>query len=77
MEDLHHVGGTPAVLKYLLKKGLIHGDCLTVTGHTLEENLKNVDDLKANQDVIKTVENPIKESLTNAIWKFSTRRKCC
>ena len=62
MEDLHEVGGTPAVLKYLLKKGLIHGDCLTVTGHTLEENLKNVDDLKANQDVIKTVENPIKES---------------
>jgi dihydroxy-acid dehydratase len=62
MEDVHHIGGTPAVLKYLLKKGLIHGECLTVTGKTLEENLKEVSDLKLNQDVIKTIENPIKSS---------------
>ena len=62
MEDVHDIGGTPAVLKYLLKKGLIHGECLTVTGKTLEENLKEVNDLKLNQDVIKTIENPIKSS---------------
>ena len=62
MEDVHDIGGTPAVLKYLLKKGLIHGDCLTVTGKTLEENLKEVGDLKMDQDIIKTIENPIKSS---------------
>ena len=62
MEDVHDIGGTPAVLKYLHKKGLIHGECLTVTGKTLEENLKEVSDLKLNQDVIKTIENPIKSS---------------
>jgi len=62
MEDVHDIGGTPAVLKYLLKKGLIHGDCLTVTGKTIEENLKEVSDLKLNQDVIKTIEKPIKSS---------------
>ena len=62
MEDVHDIGGTPAVLKYLLKKGLIHGECLTVTGKTLEENLKDVSDLKLNQDVIKTIEKPIKSS---------------
>ncbi|RZO97066.1 MAG: dihydroxy-acid dehydratase [Flavobacteriales bacterium] len=62
MEDVHDIGGTPAVLKYLLKKGLIHGECLTVTGKTIEENLKEVSDLKLNQDVIKTIENPIKSS---------------
>ena len=62
MEDVHDIGGTPAVLKYLLKKGLIYGECLTVTGKTLEENLKEVSDLKLGQDVIKTIENPIKSS---------------
>jgi len=62
MEDVHDIGGTPAVLKYLLKKGLIYGECLTVTGKTLEENLKEVSDLKMDQDVIKTIENPIKSS---------------
>ena len=62
MEDLHEVGGIPAVLKYLLKKGLLHGDCLTVTGRTLAENLLDVDDLKEGQDVIHTIETPIKIS---------------
>ncbi|MDB2355389.1 dihydroxy-acid dehydratase, partial [Flavobacteriaceae bacterium] len=62
MEDVHDIGGTPAVLKYLLKKGLIHGECLTVTGKTLEENLNEVSDLKLNQNVIKTIEKPIKSS---------------
>jgi dihydroxy-acid dehydratase len=62
MEDVHNVGGIPAVLKYLLKKGLLHGDCLTVTGKTLAENLLDVDDLSEGQEVIKPIENPIKIS---------------
>ena len=62
MEDVHAVGGIPAVLKYLLKKGLLHGDCLTVTGKTLAENLLDVADLTEGQDVIKPLENPIKIS---------------
>ena len=62
MEDVHAVGGIPAVLKYLLKKGLIHGDCLTVTGKTLTENLLDVNDLTEGQDVIKPIEKPIKIS---------------
>ncbi len=60
MEDLHAVGGVPAVLKYLLKKGLLHGDCLTITGKTLAENLLDVEDLAEGQDVIKPLEKPIK-----------------
>jgi len=60
MEDVHEVGGIPAVLKYLLKKGLLHGDCLTVTGKTLAENLLDVPDLTEGQDVIKSIETPIK-----------------
>ncbi|MDG1476573.1 MAG: dihydroxy-acid dehydratase, partial [Vicingaceae bacterium] len=62
MEDLHKVGGTPAVLKYLLEKEMIHGDCLTVTGKTLAENLANVPSLHSNQEVIKDVDSPIKET---------------
>ncbi|MGB2684442.1 MAG: dihydroxy-acid dehydratase [Olleya sp.] len=62
MEDVHAVGGIPAVLKYLLKKGLIHGDCLTVTGKTIAENLLDVEDLTEGQDVIKPIEEPIKIS---------------
>ncbi|CAM1344951.1 dihydroxy-acid dehydratase [Tenacibaculum amylolyticum] len=60
MEDVHKVGGTPAVLKYLLEKGLIHGDCLTVTGKTIAENLVEVLSLTDGQDVIKSVDDPIK-----------------
>jgi dihydroxy-acid dehydratase len=62
MEDLHLVGGTPAVMKYLLSKGLIHGDCLTVTGKTVAENLAELPGLKEGQEVIRPLENPIKES---------------
>jgi len=62
MEDLHAVGGIPAVMKYLLKKGILNGDCLTVTGKTLAENLLDIDDLKEGQDVIKPIEDPIKIS---------------
>lgn len=62
MEDVHRIGGTPAVLKYLLNKGMLHGDCLTVTGKTLSENLANVLDLIVDQDVVRPIENPLKES---------------
>lgn len=62
MEDLHHVGGIPAVLKYMLDKGMLHGDCLTVTGKTLAENLKDVPALKNDQDIIRPWNNPIKET---------------
>lgn len=60
MADLQEIGGTPAVLKYLLEKGLITGDCMTVTGKTLAENLAELPGLKEGQDIIHTVENPIK-----------------
>ncbi len=62
MEDVHRVGGTPAVLKYLLEKGLLHGDCLTVTGKTLAENLIEVPSLAEGQEVIKPIEKPIKST---------------
>ncbi len=60
MENIHAIGGIPTVLKYLLDKGMLHGDCLTVTGKTLAENLKNARNLDPNQDVIQPIENPIK-----------------
>ncbi|MCK0156694.1 dihydroxy-acid dehydratase [Cellulophaga sp. F20128] len=60
MEDIHRIGGVPAVLKYLLKNGILHGDCLTVTGKTLAENLVDVPDLIEGQDVIRPLDNPIK-----------------
>ena len=60
MEDLHDVGGTPAVLRYLLAEKLIHGDCLTVTGKTMAENLAPLADLSAGQEVIHSLQNPIK-----------------
>jgi dihydroxy-acid dehydratase len=60
MEDLHNVGGTPAVMKYLLEKDFIDGDCLTVTGKTIAENLASLPGLKAGQDVIMPLGGPIK-----------------
>ncbi len=62
MEDLCQVGGVPAVQKLLLKEGFLHGDCLTVTGKTLEENLEELSDLKAGQKVIVSLSEPIKET---------------
>ena len=62
MEDLHIVGGVPAVQKLLLKEGFLHGDCMTVTGKTLAENLSDLPGLKEGQDVIYPVKQPIKES---------------
>ena len=61
MQELHRIGGVPAVMKYLLKKGFLHGDCLTVTGKTIAENLKDAADLSFDtQDVIHPLENPLK-----------------
>lgn len=62
MEDVHKIGGVPAVLKYLLQEGLIDGSCLTVTGKTMAENLEQLPGLKEGQDVIKTLQEPIKSS---------------
>src|SRR6056300_1761939 len=62
MEDLHRVGGVPAVLKFMLENDMLHGDCMTVTGKTLAENLKDVPDLLKDQDVIRPLNTPIKES---------------
>lgn len=60
MEDLFAMGGVPAVMKYLLEKGLLHGDCLTVTGKILKENLSEVNALPPEQKIIRPLENPIK-----------------
>ena len=60
MEDLHEVGGVPAVMKYLLQEGFLHGDCLTVTGKTIAENLASVPSLKDGQEVIHEVTNALK-----------------
>jgi len=62
MEDLHPVGGTPGVMKYLLAEGMIDGDLMTVTGKTIAENLALVPELKEGQDVIRPLDNPIKPS---------------
>ena len=65
MEDVHRVGGTPAVMKYLLDNGYLHGDCLTVTRKTLTENLANIDPLtfdKDSQDVIYPKDKALKSS---------------
>ncbi len=59
-EDLHNVGGTPGVMKYLLEKGLLDGSCMTITGQTLGENLAAAPGLKAGQEVVATLERPIK-----------------
>lgn len=57
-QDLYEVGGVPAVMKYLYQNGYIHGDCLTVTGKTIAENLEDAPDLKEGQDVIMPLDNP-------------------
>lgn len=60
MEDLHNVGGVPAVMKYLLKEGFLHGECLTVTGKTIAENLASVPDLHDGQEVIFEIQKALK-----------------
>ena len=62
MEDLHQVGGVPAVMKYLLAEGLLDGDCLTCTGRTIAENLEDAAPLAEGQSIVHPLANPIKES---------------
>lgn len=62
MEDLHRVGGTPAVLKYLMEEGLINGNLMTVTGKTMAENLEKLPGLSLGQTIIKPLSDPIKPS---------------
>jgi dihydroxy-acid dehydratase len=63
MHDLHQHGGVPAVMKYLLHKGLLHGDCLTVTGKTVAENLADVEELDfESQKIIHPLERPLKQT---------------
>ncbi|MCS3902872.1 dihydroxy-acid dehydratase [Methylohalomonas lacus] len=62
MEDLQHIGGTPAVLKMLLDNDMIDGDCITVTGKTLAENLKDLPGLKQDQPIIRPLDNPYQKS---------------
>ncbi|MCA9512880.1 MAG: dihydroxy-acid dehydratase [Myxococcota bacterium] len=62
MEDLHRVGGTPAVVRFLLEHGAMTGDCMTVTGRTLAENVADLPGLAPGQDVIRPWNDPIKDS---------------
>jgi len=62
MEDLHNIGGIPAVMKYLLDEGLLNGACLTVTGKTIAENLADVPGLQEGQTIIQPLDRPIKRS---------------
>ena len=62
MEDLHKAGGIPGVMKYLLQEGLINGECMTVTGQTIAENLETVPDLESGQQVFHSLSDPIKKT---------------
>ena len=62
MADLQNVGGTPAVMKYLIKEGIIDGTQLSVTGKTINENLAKLADLPEGQDIVRPVSNPLKPS---------------
>jgi dihydroxy-acid dehydratase len=63
MEDLHNIGGVPAVMKYLLQQGFLHGECMTVTGKTIAENLASVPDLDFEaQKIILPLSHPIKST---------------
>lgn len=59
-EDLHGVGGTPAVMKYLLENGMLDGSCMTVTGKTMAENLQDLPGLKVGQKIVHSISDPIK-----------------
>ncbi|MEY2686252.1 MAG: hypothetical protein RL375_450, partial [Pseudomonadota bacterium] len=76
--DLHHAGGIPQVMKVLLKAGLLHGDCMTITGKTVAENLADVPDApRADQDVIRTIANPMYEQGHLAILKGNLSPEGC
>ena len=75
--DLHRAGGIPAVMKVMLDAGLLHGDCITITGKTVAENLKDVPALRADQDVIRPVSNPIYAEGHLAILKGNLSPEGC
>jgi dihydroxy-acid dehydratase len=76
--DLHHAGGIPQVMKMLLKAGLLHGDCLTITGKTVAENLADVPDApRADQDVIRPIDKPMYEHGHLAILKGNLSPEGC
>jgi dihydroxy-acid dehydratase len=62
MEDLYSVGGIPAIMKLLLKEGFINGDCLTVTGKTIKENLTTMPELPQDQSIIRSLDRPLKKN---------------
>ena len=62
MQDLHDVGGIPAVMRFLLENNMLHGDCMTVTGKTIRENYENAPQLIENQEVIHPLSNPVKKT---------------
>ncbi|XOD69606.1 MAG: dihydroxy-acid dehydratase [Flavobacteriales bacterium AspAUS03] len=61
MEDIHTIGGTPLIMKYLLNEGFLQGDCMTITGKTLAENLEEIPELSFDQKVIYPLHSPIKK----------------
>ena len=75
--DLHRAGGIPAVMKLLLDAGLLHGDCITVTGKTVAENLKDVPPLRADQDVIRAINKPMYAEGHLAILKGNLSPEGC
>ncbi len=62
MEDLHEIGGVPAVMKYMLENDLLDGSCMTITGKTVAENLAEVPSVSFEQDVLRPLSNPVKET---------------
>ncbi|UDF33672.1 UNVERIFIED_ORG: dihydroxy-acid dehydratase [Shinella sp. XGS7] len=75
--DLHKAGGIPAVMKVLLKAGLLHGDCITITGKTVAENLAEVPDLSPEQEVIRAVDKPMYEQGHLAILRGNLSPEGC
>lgn len=71
MADMHKIGGTPGVLKFLLKEGLISGTGITVTGKTMKENVKDVPDMPPSQQILRPLNNPIKKTGHLAILRGS------
>ncbi len=69
MEDLSQYGGTPAVMRYLLDKNMLNGDCLTVTGKSLRENLQAVEPIVEGNPIIYPVEKPLKASGSLLIYR--------
>lgn len=75
--DLHRAGGIPAVMKVLLDAGLLHGDCITITGKTVAQNLADIPPLRADQDVIRPITKPIYDEGHLAILKGNLSPEGC